>query len=167
MVDHITPQERADYGRRADPAEGTAMSTLTNVPRRWRPIARLPGMPAALETMRAEDEIVRLLCSPDMSVSAQQATAAVELARRCAAVWVDTTRQMLAVGSRGMVYQLHSDDFAWLSEARAKYTEKSDDDTMQRLEQITDRIPWDAAAVASRNAARWLVRKHGGSVQLH
>jgi hypothetical protein len=131
------------------------------------PPARLPGLRAALEAAHAEDEIVRLLCGPETSVSAQQVSTAVALAHRCAAVWADTTRRMLAVGSKGMVYQLHADDFAWLSDARAKYTEKPRGDTMRRLDEITSAIPPDAATVASLNAARWIVRQYEISKRLH
>jgi hypothetical protein len=40
-------------------------------------------------------------------------------------------------GFRSSIYQLHAHDFAWLSEAWALHTEKPDDGTMTRLEEIT------------------------------
>jgi hypothetical protein len=113
----ITPQERADVSRRR------------------RPLARLPGLRAALECAETEDTIVRELCD-GMSVSAAVACAAVTLARACAAVWADTTRRMSAVGSRGMVYQLHAEDFQWLDRAAARVTAVPDPAVMRRLDEI-------------------------------
>jgi hypothetical protein len=144
MTDQLTP---------------AAMMT-TKASRRWRPGPRKPGLPAGLECAQAEDEIVRLLCGPGMSVSSQQAATAVELARRCAAVWTDTTRRMLAVGSRGMVYQLHAEDFQWLDRAAARVTAVPDPCMMVRLDEIVGAVPFDAAAVAALNAARWIVRRY-------
>jgi hypothetical protein len=128
------------------------------VSRRRRPLARLPG--SALEAVEAEDAIVHELCD-GMRVSAVQAAASVELARTCAAVWADTTRRMSAVGSKGMVYQLHANDFAWLTRALERVGSVIPDrETMRRLEGITNAIPFDAAAVAALNAARWIVRRY-------
>jgi hypothetical protein len=144
MTDQLTP---------------AAMMT-TKASRRWRQGSRKPELPAGLECAQAEDEIVRLLCGPGMSVSSQQAATAVELARRCAAIWAGIGRCARDAGARSSVYQLHGDHFAWLSEAWAVYTEKPDDEVMRRLDEVVDAIPFDAAAVASLNAARWIVRRY-------
>jgi hypothetical protein len=130
-----------------------------NVSRRRRPPARLPGLRAALEAMEAEDAIVRELCD-GLPVSAVQAAASVELARTCAAVWADTTRRMSAAGSKGMVYQLHAEDFQWLDRAAARVTAVPDPAVMRRLDEIVGAVPFDAAAVASLNAARWITHRY-------
>jgi hypothetical protein len=147
----ITPQERADVSRRR------------------RPLPRLPGLRAALECAETEDAIVRELCD-GMSVSAAAACAAVTLARGCAAVWADTTRRMSAVGSKRMVYQLHAEDFQWLDRAAARVTAVPDPAVVRRLDEIVGVVPFDAAAVASLNAARWIVRQYEitkAEVRLH
>jgi hypothetical protein len=144
MTDQLTP---------------AAMMT-TKASRRWRPGPRKPGLPAGLECAQAEDEIVRHLGGPGMSVSSRQAATAVELARRCAAIWAGIARRMSAVGSKGMVYQLHAEDFQWLDRAAARVTAVPDPAVVRRLDEIVDAIPFDAAAVASLNAARWIVRRY-------
>ena len=169
MSDHLTPQEIQD--------SATAGEITREEPRRRsrkktsgkRPGPRMPGLQAALEAMEAEDAIVRELCGPEMSVSAQQAATAVELARRCASTWVEHARRLVVTDSREPVYQLHEeDDFAWLDRASMRIDARPDDETMTRLEAIINAIPFDSAALASLNAAKWLVTQHEMTrVRLH
>jgi hypothetical protein len=120
-------------------------------PTRSRP--RKTGRRAALGIMEAEDQLVRVLCPGD-TVSPQAAAAAAAHARWC------------ILGSS----EVHANDLAWLDDAERLITSPPDQNTMTRLEEITSAIPIDAAAVASLNAARWIVRRYEitkGDVQLH
>jgi hypothetical protein len=127
-------------------------------PERRRPAPRKRGWLGAVEAMDAEDAIVRELASADCRVSLQQAAAAVELATRCAgfshgALCHDT----IACRYRSPAYLLRLEDFRWLDQAAALVDARPDPDVMSRLGAIVDAIPHDAAAVASLNAARWII----------
>ncbi len=91
------------------------------------------GWRAGVECMAAEDEIVDLLCGPGMSVSLQQAAAAVELARSCALLWRGIGCHTEAV------YRRRVHDFAWLDEG-VWVVAPLDPDTMKQLEEITNAI---------------------------
>jgi hypothetical protein len=134
---------------------------------RWRPMPRKPGLSAAQEAAQCEDAIVAALCSDDMSVSSAQLAAAVQLAKDCAAASLRAAYAELIAGRRTPRYRLPSGTDQWLHRAAAAVDAVPDPATMERLREITDSIPPDAAAIAALNAARWLARKHGGSVQLH
>src|SRR5258707_13820655 len=86
----LTPQEIADYGHE--------FLNVMGKPRK-------PGWQAGLECMEAEDEIVRLLCGPGMSVSPQQASAAVLLAKQCVSSWGN---EMLLAWWHGQAVWLHT-----------------------------------------------------------
>jgi hypothetical protein len=77
---------------------------------------------------------------------------------------------MSAVGSKGMVYQLHAEAFQWLDRAAACVTAVPDPAVVRRLDEIVGVVPFDAAAVATLNAARWIVRQYEitkAEVRLH
>jgi hypothetical protein len=94
---------------------------VSHLSTRRRPLARLPGLHATLECAETQDAIVRELCD-GMSVSVGRLCAAVTLARGCAAVWADTARRMLAVGSVGMLHRLHAEDFQCVDRAAVRVT---------------------------------------------
>lgn len=139
--------------------------------RRERPAPRPPGWAAACEAMGAEDAIVRECCGPGMSVSPEQVSAALALAIECAEAshWSTCFDAKPAAGEgRGPPYLLHLNDFGWLDRAKALYGDASPaHDIMQRLRDITNSVPHDAAAVASLNAARWIVRQYEIGRKVH
>jgi hypothetical protein len=90
-------------------------------------------------------------------VLASQVAAAVELARDCAS---SSHSAALWGRVRTPVYLVHLDDFDWLDRISASVDAVPDPATMARLREITSAIPYDAAAVASLNAARWIVRRY-------
>jgi hypothetical protein len=128
----------------------------------WRRKPRSRGLRGAIECMQAEDAIVRELCPPTGAVSAQQSAASVELAASCVRT-LDRTSWAARWG-----YRLCREDHDWLGRHLDAFSDiKPDHDTMRRLDEITSAIPPDAAAVASLNAARWIVRQCEISKRLH
>jgi hypothetical protein len=164
MSDQLTSQEIHDSMAKHGSKflqRGSARALLG----RRRPLPRQPGWRAALEAMEAEDEIVRLLYAPGMSVSPLQAAAAVEFA-------VEQVRRYIVLDGGGggrPVYRLRASDIAWLDDAAGMVTHAGNPPPaiMKRLDEITNAIAWDAAAVASLNAARWIVRQYEISKRLH
>jgi hypothetical protein len=164
ISDQLTPHEIQDSMAKHGSKllqRGSARALLG----RRRPLPRQPGWRGALEAMEAEDEIVRLLSGPGMSVSPQQAAAAVGLA-------VEQARRYIVLDGGGgsrPAYRLRQSDLTWLDDASGVVTHAGNPPPaiMKRLEEITNAVPLDAAAVASLNAARWIVRRFEISKRLH
>jgi hypothetical protein len=155
--DQPTPQERADYGDEFLNVVQARAATAA-----WRRKPRSRGLRGALECMQAEDAIVRELYAPAGAVSAQQAAASVELGASCVSAW----DRMSWAARWG--YRLCREDHDWLGRHLDAFSDiKPDHDTMRRLEEITNAVPHDAAAVAALNAARWIVRRYEISMRLH
>lgn len=125
-----------------------------------RPAPRRRGLRGAVECAEAEDAIVAALCSSGMSVSPAGLAAAVQLAQDCADEATRDAYRELLRGRRTARYRLPSGAAQWLHRAAACVDAVPDDAMMNRLRAITDRVPVDAAARASFNAARYLLHRH-------
>ena len=125
-----------------------------------RPEPREPGFEASLETARAEDELLRVLRASGLTPR-QQAATAVELARRCVQLWGHEALQE-AHGADRAVFQVSGERHLWIISQSSTGFDAS---VIEQLHEIVDSIPWDAGAIASLNAAKYLVQRASREAQ--
>ena len=101
-------------------------------------------------------------------MSAADVATAVLLATECAKAALEGERQTIATDDPTPLYATRPQEFAWLDRVSVAYADTEPDyTTMARLREITDAVPFDAAAVAPLNAAQWIVREYERAKRMH
>ena len=115
--------------------------------------------------MSVEDRLVRELSDcPPLAVSQSQAATAVKLAGH----YTDLYYEALPPIRRNMpIYRLRQADDSWIKAAKQVVGGEPDPVVMKRLDRMLAKLPVDYSAVASLNAARWVVHWYERERRLH
>jgi hypothetical protein len=135
-------------------------------PERRRPAPRKPGWKAALEACQCEDRLLNTLLPGKAfeAVTPSQVATALEFAEEVVGGAWQRQQYMRRVGDPTPVYRINIDnDVGWLRRAQKKRIDMSDGhadaDLLERLREIVEAVPWDAASAAALNVARYVAHR--------
>jgi hypothetical protein len=126
-------------------------------PERRRPSPRKPGWRAGLECANCQDRLLNILLPGKAfePVTPSQVATALELVE-------ETMRCSLWEGKYdpdAIVYRMGGGDVGWLRRAQKRIDAdgtRVDAGLLGRLREITEAVPWDSAAVAALNMAKYV-----------